>query len=177
MCSFCTCFCLNYTIKALFFNDSMMHVIYVNKGVYDIIFQLPQIIYSSIISGIIRMILSFLSLTQINVLEIKKLGNKLNNNDNKYKQLMTNIRNKFIFFFVVNYILLFAFWFYLSSFCAVYKNTQIYLIKDVLISFGISLIYPFLIYIFPSIFRIISLNSKKDKKIYLYSFSKLLQII
>ena len=154
-----------------------MHVIYVNKGVYDIIFQLPQIIYSSIISGIIRMILSFLSLTQTNVLEIKKLGNKLNNNDNKYKQLMTNIRNKFIFFFVVNYILLFAFWFYLSSFCAVYKNTQIYLIKDVLISFGISLIYPFLIYILPSIFRIISLNSKKDKKIYLYSFSKLLQII
>jgi surface protein len=177
LCSFCTYFCLNYTIKALFFNDSMMHVIYVNKGVYDIIFQLPQIIYSSIISGIIRMILSFLSLTQTNVLEIKKLGNKLNNNDNKYKQLMTNIRNKFIFFFVVNYILLFAFWFYLSSFCAVYKNTQIYLIKDVLISFGISLIYPFLIYILPSIFRIISLNSKKDKKIYLYSFSKLLQII
>ena len=123
------------------------------------------------------MILSFLSLTQTNVLEIKKLGNKLNNNDNKYKQLMTNIRNKFIFFFVVNYILLFAFWLYLSSFCAVYKNTQIYLIKDVLISFGISLIYPFLIYILPSIFRIISLNSKKDKKIYLYSFSKLLQII
>ena len=177
LCSFCTYFCLNYTIKALFFNDSVMHVIYVNKGVYDIIFQLPQIIYSSIISGIIRMILSFLSLTQTNVLEIKKLGNKLNNNDNKYKQLMTNIRNKFIFFFVVNYILLFVFWFYLSSFCAVYKNTQIYLIKDVLISFGISLIYPFLIYILPSIFRIISLNSKKDKKIYLYSFSKLLQII
>ena len=53
-----------------------MHTIYINNGVYDFINQLPQIIYSTIISGIIRIILSFLSSTQANVVQIKNLNKK-----------------------------------------------------------------------------------------------------
>ena len=62
-------------------------------------------------------------------------------------------------------------------FCAIYKNTQIYLIKDILISFSISLLYPFVIYLLPGIFRIPSLSNKKNKRQYLYAFSKILQMI
>ena len=53
-----------------------MHTIYINNGVYDFINQLPKIIYSTIISGIIRIILSFLSSTQANVVQIKNLNKK-----------------------------------------------------------------------------------------------------
>ena len=43
-------FTLFYIINAMFFNDDSMHKIYKNKGSFDFIDQLPQIIYSSIIS-------------------------------------------------------------------------------------------------------------------------------
>ena len=76
ICSFFISFSIYYAIKALFFNDSVMHTIYINNGVYDFINQLPQIIYSTIISGIIRIILSFLSSTQAKVVQIKNLNKK-----------------------------------------------------------------------------------------------------
>ena len=169
--SFLTLFSLYFTVKTLFFNDSIFHVIYLNKGIYDLIFQLPQIVYSSLISGVIGTVLSILSKTQSNILEYKKLKDDINNKKKRFQKLIFNIKIKLIFFFIVNYILIFSFWFYISSFCAVYKNTQIYLIKDVLISFSLSFIYPFLINIFPSIFRIYSLNNKKKSSNCLYSFS------
>ena len=61
-------------------------------------------------------------------------------------------------------------------FCAVFKNTQYHLIKDTLISFALSLFYPLVIYLFPGFFRIPSLSNRNNKKIYLYNFSKILQM-
>ena len=63
-------------------------------------------------------------------------------------------------------------------FCAIYNNTQIHLIKDTLIGFGMSLLYPFRIYLLPGMFRIPALSNKniKDKKC-LYRFSQILQKI
>ena len=71
--------------------------------------------------------------------------------------------------------LLVMFWIYLSCFSAVYKNTQLHLIKDTLISFGTSLITPFAIYLLPGIFRIPSLKNK-DRKI-LYGISQVVQLL
>ena len=62
-------------------------------------------------------------------------------------------------------------------FGAIYKNTQIHLLKDTLISFDLSLIYPFGIYLLPGIFRIIALSNRKNKSECLYNFSKLLQML
>ena len=68
-------------------------------------------------------------------------------------------------------------------FCAIYVNTQIHLIKDSLISFGLSLLYPFGIYLLPGFFRIPSLsgknkeNKKNGQKRYLYTIAKLLQFL
>ena len=156
-----------------------MHVIYQNAGVYDFIFQIPQILYSTIISAIIGVLLSKLTLTQANIAEIKNTKSerdslKYKTEFNKFKKI---IKIKLILFFVINFVLLILFWYYLSSFCAVYKNTQIYLIKDVLISFGLSLIYPFAINIFPCIFRIYSLKERNNKHKYSFIFSKILQLI
>ena len=59
-------------------------------------------------------------------------------------------------------------------FCVIYKNTQFHLLNDTLSSIGLSLIIPFVIYLLPGIFRILSLSSNRKKK-YLYNFSKFLQ--
>ena len=60
-------------------------------------------------------------------------------------------------------------------FCAVYVNTQIHLIKDILISYSLSLFYPFAIYLLPGIFRIPSLSNPERK--YLYKISRIVQMI
>ena len=62
-------------------------------------------------------------------------------------------------------------------FGAIYKNTQIHLLNDTLIGFLLSMIYPFLIYLIPGIFRIPALNDTKGNKKFLYNISKLIQMI
>ena len=80
-------------------------------------------------------------------------------------------------FFIVSFLLLLFFCYYISSFCCIYTNTQIHLIKDTLISFGLSMIYPLGIYLLPGLLRIPALRAaKKDKKT-LYMFSKIMQFI
>ena len=62
-------------------------------------------------------------------------------------------------------------------FCVIYKNTQIHLLKDTLMSFGQSLIFPFVYYLLPGLFRIAALSNAKRKKKYLYNFSKIFLIL
>jgi hypothetical protein len=84
---------------------------------------------------------------------------------------------KFIFYFIFSSLLLLFFWYYLSIFGAVYINTQYHLLKDTLVSFGLSLLYPLGICLLPGIFRIPALSDPKKKREYLYKFSKILQLL
>ena len=170
-------FTLSYFVNALFFNDETMHKIYEDCGSFDLIYQLPQIAYSSLISSILEMILGLLALSENNILLFKNDKNIINLREraNKINQVL---KAKFILYFILSTILLFFFWYFISMFCSIYKNTQIHLIKDTLISFGLSLNYPFGICLLPGIFRIPSLSNKKNStKKYLFNISKLLQMI
>ena len=69
------------------------------------------------------------------------------------------------------------FWYFVSCFCAVYKNTQIILIKDTLISFGLSMIYPFGLNLLPGILRIPALKDTNKNKKYLYQLSGFVALI
>ena len=168
-------FALHYTINALFFNDSNMHQIFKDEGKYNIGYQLPYIFLSTFLSIVIlRMILILLVLTDKNIFEIKCQETLQKANILK-KTTLRNILIKFTIFFVLNLLILISFWYYLTCWNAVYENTQIYLIKNTLISFAISLIYPFIINIIPVILRQQSLKQKKKK--YLYDVSKIAQLL
>ena len=59
---------------------------------------------------------------------------------------------------------MFAFyWYSIACFCAVYINTQGAFIKDSISSFILGLLYPFILYLFPAVLRIISLKAGKAK--------------
>ena len=62
-----------------------------------------------------------------------------------------------------------------TQFLLIYRNTQFHLFKDILMSLGLSLLIPFVVYLIPGIFRIPALSHKKNKRVCLYNFSKLLQ--
>ena len=57
-------------INSLFFNDSTMHKIYTEQGEFDVIYQLPLIIYSTIISNILNFVINVLGLSEQNILKI-----------------------------------------------------------------------------------------------------------
>ena len=169
-------FVIYLTVNAFFFDDDTMHKIYVDKGTFNFIYQLPQILYSSIISAVLNSLLKLLALSEDYILNLKK--NKDNKNiDQRNAELNKKLKIIFLFFFIISSIFLLFFWYYISMFCTIYKDTQIHLIKDTLISFGLSLLYPFGIYLLPGFFRIPALSDKRNKKEYLFNISKLLQMI
>ena len=174
-CIFLFSFTLYYAINALFITDSTIHEIYEEKGKYNFLYQLPGVIYSSIISSLVNIIIRFLSLSEKDVIIFKNL--KSNNEiflSNEKIKLMKLLRIKFVWFFNLSLTLLFLFWYYISCFCAVYKNTQFHLLKDTFISSGISLIYPIFIYLLPGIFRVYSLKKKIS---FIYKISKIAQML
>ena len=175
ICLFLFSFSLYITVNAFFFTETTIHQIYKDEGFFNFIYQIPQILYSLLISSFINIILSFLSLTQKNIVEMKN-GQK--NKENKdFSKLRKCINIKFIIFFILSFLFLILFWFYLGCFCAVFQNTQMHLIKDTFISFGLSLVYPLSINVIPGILRIVSLNSKKKNSKSIYNFSKMLQLL
>jgi len=133
-------------------------------------------LYSTIISAFINVIIKFFSLTEKNILRLKS-DNNIKNYNKTAPKLIKCLKIKFICFFSISFLLLIFFWYYLSCFCAVYKNTQIYVIEDTIISFGLSLLYPFGLNLFPGFFRIPSLRDKNKKKETIYKFSKMIQLI
>ena len=88
------------------------------------------------------------------------------------KKLKKILTIKYILYFIISFILLIFFWYYISIFGLIYKNSQIHILKDTLMSIGLSLIFPFGIYIFTGIFRLSSLSIKNKKRECLYNFSK-----
>ena len=153
-------FALYYIVNSLFFTDSTMHKIYVDEGIFDFLYFIPIIIYSTIISSLIQYIMKALSLSESDIMKIKKEKN-YGESEKIMPKIVKCLIIKFICFFIFSFLLLILFWYYISCFCAVYKNTQFILIKDTLISFALSMIYPFFIYLLPGILRIPILTHKK----------------
>ena len=164
--------CLDFTTNVLFFNDESMHKIYLDYGEYNFISQIPQIIYSTVISEVFDVFFKYLSLSEKEIYEAKKYTN-MTKAINHIKKLMRQIKLKFFLFYVISFLLMSFFWYFISAFCAVYKNTQKILFKDSLVSFVISLIYPFALYLIPASLRIISLRATKKDKRFLYKISNI----
>ena len=160
--SLATDMCLN----VFFFSDETMHIIYLDYGKYNFVQNIPQIIYSAIISQILDIFLCFLSLTDKSYYLIK---NSKTISRYGILRILKCIKIKLTIFFIVTFILFMFHWYAITCFCAVYRNTQSAFIKDSLSSFAISQLYPFILYLFPSICRILSLRNCKSKYVYLLS--------
>ena len=169
-------FSIEYSINALFYNDDTMHKIYERKGDFDLETQLPIAVYSTIISTILNYPLNFLALSNDAIINFKRDNTKINLLK-KSKELIKLLTIKFVLYFIISFLFLIFFWYYISMFGVIYRKTQIHLLKDTLMSFGLSLIIPFLYYLLPGMFRVPSLSNAKNKRECLYNFSKFVQSI
>ena len=167
---------IHFSVNILFFYDSTIHKIYENNGVYDIKFFISKIILSFIISYYIIIIIIYFSMPQKYLLEIKNEENL-----NKVKHLVKRNKRcliiKYVVFYILCFLFLTVFWFFLSSFCAVYPNSQIYAFKNTVISYAISLLYPLVFYLLPIILRILSLKKNNATNKCIYKLSTILQLL
>ena len=169
-------FSLYMTINGFFFSDSTMHKVYKTNGQLNFIYQIPQILYSSLVSMTINKLLKYLSLSQNSILELKREKNRKEMNDKSF-QIEKSLKLKLLIYFALSLLLMLFYWYFISTFCAVYSNTQKILIKNTLISFGLSMIYPFGYALLPCFFRIPSLRNKNKDLEKMYRFSKLVALI
>ena len=96
-------FTTNYTINGLFFNDDTMHKIYESKGSFDIEYQLPIIIYSSLISMILDTLLKLLALSNDEIVSFKHNKERKGINE-KGKYLESKLNIKFVLYFIISFI-------------------------------------------------------------------------
>ena len=145
------------------------------KGSLNLEDQIPKYVYSSLISSFLEFLLNLLALSNDAIIDFKRDKADRNITERK-KKLYNKLRVKFILFFIFSFILLIAFWYYISMFCAIYPYSQKLLLEDTLISLALSMAFPFFTNLIPGCFRIPSLANPKRKKESLYKFSKFLQI-
>ena len=151
-----------------------MHNVYESQGLFDISYQLPIIIYSSFISMFLGALIQMMGISNDAIIDFKQ-NEETNNINERGEKLIKKLKIKFVFYFILGFILLIFFWYYISMFNAVYRNTQFLLLKDTLMGFALSLVTPFVIYLIPGIFRIPALAIPNRRCI--YNFSKLFTIL
>ena len=71
-------FATDMAINIFFYSDETMHKIYLNYGKYNFIQQIPQIIYTTIISQLLEVLLCYLSLTDKYIYQMKKMLHIIN---------------------------------------------------------------------------------------------------
>ena len=99
-----------------------MNNIYDDNGIFNFLFQLPQILFSSIISVVINMILEKLTMTEEQIIDMKQEEDK-EKLVKTAKKMKKCFKIKIIIFLVLSSTLMLLFWYFISCFCAVYKNT------------------------------------------------------
>ena len=175
-CMFLLFFSVFYAINFAFFSEEIIHDIYEEGGNYNFTYFIPKISIAFAISHVINIIIKYIFLSERNIIEVKNQPTLLIANS-IIPKVQRNLIIKYTIFFILGLIFLGFFWILLSSFGAVYQNTQMFVFKNTLISFAISLVYPFFINIIPCIFRMSSLNSKDKSSECLYNLSKFLQFL
>ena len=95
-------FALFFTVNALFFNGSNIHKIFIEKGKFNFIYQLPKIFYSSIITNIINITINYFSLTEKEVIGLKRQKNYIIKKYKKYFKMYKNKIYYFLFFIIFN---------------------------------------------------------------------------
>jgi hypothetical protein len=154
-------FPINLTFNSLFFTNSQINDVYLNSfsKITTDWKSFLRSFGSSIISSIFLGFLELLCLTHDTIRGIKK-ETKLGKAKRKASEILNTIKIRISIYFLFSLIFILIFGFYISCFCVVFENTQTVLMKDMFISWLLSLVYPFLIYFLISIFRKMSLLCK-----------------
>ena len=154
-----------FAFTALFFNDSIMRAIYTYKGNTDAAVHVTNIILSSLCTLIMSFIVRYISLSERDIMAIKR--EKEEDNRKSLKEKTKNIlKIKIICLFAISGLLIGLCWYYVSAFCAVFKNSQGNYFINTLVAFIVCNIWPCVTSLIAPIFRIKSIKDKNSECMY-----------
>ena len=168
-------FPINLTFNIFFFTSKNIKATYINDLNEITLFakNLLHTFASSIFSSIILILLKMLCLTHSSLRSLKKMHD-VDEAKKKEIWIMRCIKIRINLYYVLCFIFLLVFGYYIACFCVIFENTQYDLIKSMFTSWALSLIYPFLIYLVTSIFRMIGVKGKKRCA---YKINQILQML
>ena len=152
-------FAFYFAFTALFFNDSIMREIYIYKGNTNAAVHVPNIILSSLCCIIMNFIVRFVTLSERDISKIN-CETDVQNKKKLCKSTEKILKIKVIILFAVSFILLGICWYYVSAFCAVFKNSQGHYFVNVFVAFLVCNLWPCMTSLIPPIFRKKGLNNK-----------------
>ena len=167
-------FPINLTFNIFFFTSKNIKQSYVKsfKDLASFAQNLLHSFLSSIFASVLLIILKFLCQTHSKIRELRKmkdLEEARKKNQGLYKWLKLRIN----LYFILSIIFIAVFGYYIACFCTIFENTQIDLIEAMFTSWGLSLLYPFGVYLVSSILRRIALLKKIR---ILFRISKILEL-
>ena len=151
-------FQISFFLNALFYSDEYISDAYHNNGILDFISGLPKSIYSFIATLITTSLLKMLSNSESELMKIIKEKDSIKNYLFLINNKLRKLKNKLIVYFILVFSLGLFFLYFVTSFCAVYRNSQKYWIIGCLESFGIDSLVSIIICLFLSLFRYISVK-------------------
>ena len=157
-------FPINLTFNALFFTSNDIKSVYINK-ISDISIDwkyLGRSFAPSIVSSIILIFFKLLALSHHSIRKIKQ-EETIEKARKKSECILSCVKFRISLYFIFSLILLILFGIFVGCFCSIFENTQLLLIKNMAFSWALSLLYPFLICIFTSIFRICSIHGRNER--------------
>ena len=143
---------------ALFFNDSIMRALYIYKGNANAAVHIPNIILSSICSFIAGLIVRYVSLNERDISKVAtvKVSSERKAMADKVKK-KSNL--KLFILYAVSGVLILLCWYYVSAFCAIFKNSQKNYLINSLACFVLCNLWPFITSLIPTIMRKRALKS------------------
>ena len=161
-------FQISFFLNALFYTDEYISDAYHNDGVLDFFSGLPKCIYSFIATLITTNLLRMLSSSKNELIKVIRSNTKFSNFKSLINIKLKKLRIKLIIYFILLFALESLFLYYVTVFCAVYRNSQKYWFLGCLQSFGIDFLTAFAGCIFLSLFRYICIK-KHIKCLYIFT--------
>ena len=151
-------FQMSFFLNAFFYTDEYISDAYHNNGVLDFFSGLSKSIYSLIATLITTNLLRMLSTIKSELMYLIRVRQKYNTYVHLIHQKLSKLRNKLVLYFILVYIFSLFFLYYVTAFCAVYRNSQKYWFYGCLESFGMDSLISFGICIILAFFRYISIK-------------------
>jgi hypothetical protein len=152
----------NLVYNALFFFDKIINEIYDDRGKYSIKLEILNIFISSILFSFTIILIRFIITCHKKLIKLKNMEVYEEAQKESFS-IHKSLIIKYIIYYIVGIILLIAFWYFITSFCAIFHYTQNHLFLNAFISFCFSMIYPFIYLLIPAWFRYLALKKNHEK--------------
>ena len=152
----------NLVYNAIFFFDKIINEIYDDRGKYNIKLEFLNIFISSVLFSFTIISIRFIITCHKMFIKLKNMEEYQDAQKQSF-YIHKCLIIKYTIYFIVSLILLIFFWYFITSFGAIFHYTQNHLFLNAFISFCLSNIYPFIYLLIPALFRYLALKKNHEK--------------